>query len=41
MAACAGAAVEEFALEEPDPFLNLNTPEDLAQAEAWLQRDRP
>ncbi|MBF0284945.1 MAG: molybdenum cofactor guanylyltransferase MobA [Magnetococcales bacterium] len=33
-----GAAVVEFPLPPhgPDPFFNVNAPEDLAQAEAWL-----
>ena len=26
--------------DEPDPFFNVNTPTDLAQAAQWLQRDR-
>ncbi len=31
-----GAATAEFPGADPDPFFNVNTPEDLAQAEAWL-----
>jgi molybdenum cofactor guanylyltransferase len=31
-----GAAVVPFPSGPPDPFLNVNTPEDLAVAEAWL-----
>ena len=26
----------DFAAERPDPFFNINTPEDLTQAEAWI-----
>lgn len=32
-----GAAVADFAADSPDPFLNLNSPEDLALAEAALR----
>ncbi len=31
-----GAVVAEFPLTEPDGFFNVNTPGDLARAEAWL-----
>ncbi|WP_151718273.1 molybdenum cofactor guanylyltransferase MobA [Gemmobacter serpentinus] len=41
MEACSGAVVAEFATEVPDPFMNLNTPEDLAQAEVWLSGEVP
>ena len=41
MTACEGAAVAEFATETPDPFLNLNTPQDLALAETYLQEAAP
>jgi molybdopterin-guanine dinucleotide biosynthesis protein A len=29
----------DFEAESPDPFFNINTPEDLAQAEAWIKPD--
>ena len=35
-----GLAVAEFGVEPVDPFFNVNTPEDLARAEA-LQQARP
>lgn len=37
MGFCDGAAVADFAVWGIDPFLNLNTPEDLALAEAALK----
>ena len=36
----AGAAAVPFD-STPDPFANLNTPEDLARAEAWLRATAP
>lgn len=36
-AAAQGAAVARFEAGPPDPFFNINTPEDLAQAEAMLR----
>ncbi|MBE7247126.1 MAG: molybdenum cofactor guanylyltransferase MobA [Actinomycetospora chiangmaiensis] len=33
-----GATVVEWPVEPVDPFLNLNAPEDLSRAEAWLRR---
>lgn len=36
MAFAEGAAVADFTADTPDPFLNLNTPEDLALAERAL-----
>ncbi|GJD34251.1 molybdenum cofactor guanylyltransferase MobA [Methylobacterium aerolatum] len=33
-----GAAVEEWPIEPVDSFININTPEDLSRAEAWLRR---
>lgn len=37
-ASAQGAAIAAFPGSEPDPFFNINTAEDLAQAEAWLAR---
>lgn len=36
MGFCTGAAVADFPVHDLDPFLNLNTPDDLALAEAAL-----
>lgn len=41
MRACLAGAVAVPFDTAPDPFANLNTPEDLARAEAWLRANAP
>jgi molybdopterin-guanine dinucleotide biosynthesis protein A len=36
-----GWAEASWPVETVDPFSNINTPEDLAQAQVWLSREYP